>query len=159
VGIFRIALSVLPMQSTALYNRPIPQSAATTNCWRRAGVTSPAAISLSKALIAFSETARENEEIVLPEMLAVIEEQPSQSESKPVLRRRRVKHEISFRDRLLKNAQDAREQAARLPAGPARERLLLKARRSETAADIDTWVSSPGSPPPDNLDLMKKPRA
>jgi hypothetical protein len=106
-----------------------------------------------------SETAREKEEIVLAEMLAVIEEQPSQSESKPVLRRRRVKHEISFRDRLLKNAQDAREQAARLPAGPARERLLLKARRSETAADIDTWVSSPGSPPPDNLDLMKKPRA
>jgi hypothetical protein len=108
-----------------------------------------------------SEMARDNdkEEIVPPEMLAVVEEQPKQPESPPITRRLRIKHETSFKDRLLKNAQDAREQAARLPPGPVRERLLLKARRSETAAGIDTWVSSRGSLPPDNLDLMKKPRA
>ncbi|MBR1192366.1 hypothetical protein JQ609_31065 [Bradyrhizobium sp. AUGA SZCCT0169] len=75
------------------------------------------------------------------------------------MRRPRVRHEASFSDRLLKNAQDAREQAAGLPAGPARERLLLKAKQSETAAGIDTWVSSPGSHPPDNLDFLKKPKA
>jgi hypothetical protein len=92
-------------------------------------------------------------------MLAVVEEQPAQRQSKPIIRRRRVKHETSFKDRLLKSAQDAREQAARLPAGPVRERLLLKARQSETAAGIDTWASSPGSPLPDDLDLMKKPTA
>lgn len=76
-----------------------------------------------------SETARENEEIVLPEMLAVIEEQPSQSESKPVLRRRRVKHEISFRDRLLKNAQDARA------GGPATCRSRARAPASKGSAE------------------------
>lgn len=92
-----------------------------------------------------------------PEMLAVVEKELAAPESKPVIRRPRVKHEISFKDRLLKNAQDAREQAAQLPAGPVRERLLLKARQSETAAGIETWISSPGSQAPDNLDLLKKP--
>lgn len=38
-----------------------------------------------------------------------------------------------------------------------RERLLLKAKQSETAAGIETWISSPGSQAPDNLDLLKKP--
>jgi hypothetical protein len=70
----------------------------------------------------------------------------------------RGSHEASFKDRLLKSAEDAREQAARLPAGPMRERLLLKAKQSETAAGIETWISSPGSQAPDNLDLLKKPR-
>jgi hypothetical protein len=92
-----------------------------------------------------SETAhgKDNEATVPPEMLAVVEERPAQPESKPIIRRLRVKHEISFKDRLLKSAQDAREQAARLPSGPVRERLLLKARQSETAAGIDTWASPP----------------
>lgn len=90
-------------------------------------------------------------------MLAVVEQEPAATESKPIIRRPRVKHEASFKDRLLKSAEDAREQAARLPAGPMRERLLLKAKQSETAAGIETWISSPGSQAPDNLDLLKKP--
>jgi hypothetical protein len=106
-----------------------------------------------------SETARGKEATVPPEMLAVVEELPPQPDSRPIIRRRRVKHDASFKDRLLKSAQEARDQAAALPAGPLRERLLLKAQQSETAADIDTWVSSPGLPLPHNLDLTKKPRA
>ena len=106
-----------------------------------------------------SDTGRNNKDALPPEMLAVVNEAPSQPASKAIVRRPRVKHATSFKDRLLKSAQDAREQAARLPAGSAREQLLQKARQSETAADIDTWISSPGSPPPSNLDLGKKPKA
>ena len=84
-------------------------------------------------------------------------EQPASPENKPIIRRPRVHHEASFKDRLLKSAQDAREQAAGLPPGVSRDRLLQKARQSETAANIDTWISSPGSPPPDGFGLTKKP--
>ncbi len=106
------------------------------------------------------EKARsKEEEIALPEIPAILNETPAQPASRPIIRRPRVKHATSFKDRLLKSAQEAREQAARLPAGAARERLLLKARQSETAADIDTWISSPGSPPPDSLELTKKHKA
>ena len=104
-----------------------------------------------------SDTARIKDAIP-SEMLALVSDPPAQPEPKPIIRRRRVKQTISFKDRLLKSAREAREEAARLPAGAARERLLLKARQSETAANIDTWISSPGSAPPDNLGLAKKPR-
>jgi hypothetical protein len=70
-------------------------------------------------------------------------EEPPPPESKQIVRRRRVKQTVAFKDRLLRSAQDARAQAARLPAGPDRDRLLLKARQSETAANIDGWISSP----------------
>jgi hypothetical protein len=108
-----------------------------------------------------SETDRNKKEIIPPEMLAAVEEQPVIPQGQPIIRRRRIKHEASFKDRLLKSAQDAREQAARLPSGAARDRELQKARQSETAATIDTWVSSPGSRPPANFDpsSTKKPRA
>ena len=86
-------------------------------------------------------------------------EQPAAPENKPIIRRPRVHHEASFKDRLLKSAQDAREQAAWLPPGTPRDRLLQKARQSETAANIDTWISSPGSPPPDGFGLTKRPGA
>ena len=105
-----------------------------------------------------SDTAR-IKDAVPPEILAIVPEQePAQPEPKPIIRRPRVKQTISFKDRLLKSAQEAREQADRLPPGAPRERLLLKARQSETAANIDTWISLPGSAPPDNLALVKKPR-
>ena len=106
-----------------------------------------------------SETDRNNKKTIPPEMLAVVEEQPVAPEGPPIIRRRRVKHEVSFRDRLLKSAQDAREQAALLPYGAERDRLLQRARQNETAAKIDTWISSPGSRPPDRLEFAKKPRA
>ena len=92
------------------------------------------------------------------ELPLVAKEQPAQPESKPIIRRPRIKNEISFKDRLMKSAQDARERAARLPPGPASERLLLKAMQSETAADIDAWAATPGSAPPKSLDQVKKPK-
>ena len=68
-----------------------------------------------------------------------------------VIRRKRTRHEISFRERLLNSAREAREAAKLLPAGKAREQLLHRARASEAAADIDEWISSPGLRPPGNL--------
>ena len=65
-----------------------------------------------------------------------------------VIRRKRIRHEASFRERLLKSAREAREEAERLPLGKAREQLLRKARDSELAASIDEWISSPGLRPP-----------
>ncbi|WP_423877994.1 hypothetical protein [Bradyrhizobium sp.] len=91
-----------------------------------------------------------------PEIPGDVVEQLEASENKPIVRRPRVHRETSFKDRLLRSAQGAREQAARLPAGAPRDRLLQKARESETAANIDTWISSPGSPPPDGFGLGKK---
>jgi len=116
-----------------------------------------------------SDGNRNRKEIIPPEMPDVVEEQPAALEARPIVRRRRVKQEASFKDRLLKAAQDAREQAARLPSGATRERLLQKARQSETAANFDKWMStpgvsslgasSPGAPAPDSFDAPKKPRA
>jgi hypothetical protein len=97
-------------------------------------------------------------EIAPPEAPVFVEEQPMAPESRTIVRRRRVKHETSFKDRLLKNAQDAREQAAQLPFGAARDRLLQKAKQSEAAANIDTWISSSGPRLPDDSDHAKKPR-
>lgn len=93
-----------------------------------------------------------------PEMLAFVEEHRVDPESKPIIRRPRIKHEASFKDRLLKSAQGARDEAAQMPSGPARDRLLQRAQQSETAASIDAWVSSPGTPPPDNFGPVKKPK-
>lgn len=106
-----------------------------------------------------AETDRIKEKIVPPELQELIDEQPAPPEGKPIIRRPRVKHEASFQDRLLKNAQSARERAAGMPAGAVRDRLLLQARQSETAANIDAWISAPGSHPPEGLDLPKKPKA
>jgi hypothetical protein len=66
-----------------------------------------------------------------------------------VIRRRRVRHEASFEMRLLKQAQDAREAARRLPPGKRRETLLRQARASEMAVQIEKWISSPGLRPPE----------
>ena len=106
-----------------------------------------------------ADTGRIKNDVIPPEMLDIVGEPPAPPENKPIIRRRRVKHTISFKDRLLKSAQEARQRAARLPPGFERDRLLQKARQSETAADIDVWISSPGSHPPDGLGFDKKPKA
>jgi hypothetical protein len=111
-----------------------------------------------ESLERFLSDADGNKKSVLPPETAV-EPQPATPEVKRIIRRPRVKHEASFQDRLLKSAQDARGQAAKLSAGTARERLLLKAKQSESAADFDSWISSPGSRPPDDLGFMRKPKA
>ena len=53
-----------------------------------------------------------------------------------------------FKDRLIQEAEEARERAKSLPPGAARDALLKKARQAETARHIDEWLSSPGLRPP-----------
>jgi hypothetical protein len=65
-----------------------------------------------------SEADRNKKSVLPPEMLIAVEQQPAAPEVKPIILRPRVKHETSFRDRLLKTAQDAREQAAGYLQGP-----------------------------------------
>jgi hypothetical protein len=45
-------------------------------------------------------------------------------------------------------AEQARREAANLPAGKEREGLLRRARQLDTARHINEWVSSPGLKPP-----------
>jgi hypothetical protein len=57
--------------------------------------------------------------------------------------RTRVKHEISFGQRLANEAQRAREMAVTLPPGKKRDALLEKARLADLAARINGWLASP----------------
>lgn len=55
----------------------------------------------------------------------------------------------SPKDRLLQEAEQARERAEVLPPGEQRDALLKKARQADTAAHIDDWVYSSGLRPPE----------
>jgi hypothetical protein len=59
------------------------------------------------------------------------------------MKRRRFKHVLSLRDRLVEHAKAAREQAKKLSLGKEGESLLRRARQCEAASDIDAWLSSP----------------
>ncbi|WP_347710894.1 hypothetical protein [Bradyrhizobium sp. CB1650] len=59
------------------------------------------------------------------------------------MQRRRFKQVLSFQERLLKFAQDSREQAKALPPGKEKDQLLVKARQADTAAHIDDWLHLP----------------
>ena len=63
-------------------------------------------------------------------------------------KRRRVKHEKTFQERLAEEAHRFREAARALSPGIAQERLLKRARQAETAAHVDQWLKSPGLQPP-----------
>jgi hypothetical protein len=62
-------------------------------------------------------------------------------------KRRRFKHQRTLQDRLIAWAKDARAQAAVLPPGEARDRLLMKVREAETAVRLEDWANSPGLQP------------
>jgi hypothetical protein len=130
--------------------------------WRHLADSYQFVESLEKFL---ADTARQDKGGAPPELPAVATDlpaapgQPQTPDARPVIRRRRFKQVLSFKDRLVKSAQEARDLAERLPPGPERERLLQKARQSETAVGIDAWISKPGSHPPANFDLGKKPKA
>ena len=51
-------------------------------------------------------------------------------------------------DKLSEEAQRLREEARRAQHPKDRDQLLRKARQTETAAQINEWVSSPGLRPP-----------
>lgn len=65
-----------------------------------------------------------------------------------MFKRRRFKQTTTLEARLAIEARQLREDAARLPPGVERERLLRKARQNETASHISDWLRSPGLEPP-----------
>ena len=58
-------------------------------------------------------------------------------------KRRRIKHEKSFEQRLAEEAQRFREAAEVIPAGMARELLMKRVRMAEAAANMNQWLKSP----------------
>ena len=63
--------------------------------------------------------------------------------------RRRVKHTLSFEDRLKEEARQFRAEAEKLPRdSKARELLLQRVRQAENALQITDWLRSPGQQPP-----------
>jgi hypothetical protein len=62
-----------------------------------------------------------------------------------IIRRRRFKQATNLEERLAEAASRAREEAARLPGGYERERLLRKAKEDQAAADMTAWLC-PASP-------------
>jgi hypothetical protein len=67
---------------------------------------------------------------------------------KKVIRRKRVKHVLTFEERLLAAASQARDSARKLPPGTERETLLRLAHDSETALHMNRLMSSPRAAPP-----------
>jgi hypothetical protein len=49
-----------------------------------------------------------------------------------------------FQNRLEREVVNLKEEAEALPHGPEREALLRKARQTETASQVNEWLSSPG---------------
>jgi hypothetical protein len=62
--------------------------------------------------------------------------------------RRRVKHTVTFEQRLAAEAQRLKAEAGELPQGKARDDMMRKARQAETASHMNEWLSSPGLRPP-----------
>jgi hypothetical protein len=57
-------------------------------------------------------------------------------------RRTRIKHQLSFAERLAEHAKKIRERAANLPPGDARNALMEKLERTEVAIEISKALSS-----------------
>jgi hypothetical protein len=55
-----------------------------------------------------------------------------------------IKQTIPLKDRLAQLAKEARDRAEAMPPGAKREALIKAARLSETASQIQRWLSSPG---------------
>jgi hypothetical protein len=63
--------------------------------------------------------------------------------------RRRLKQTTSLTERLHEFADHARDEAALLPKGEARNALLEKVAVTERALQLQAWLNSPGLRPPD----------
>jgi hypothetical protein len=50
---------------------------------------------------------------------------------------------------LLSQAKLLRDQAAKMPPGDERDRLIAAARKSEAQANLERWANSPGLQPPE----------
>jgi hypothetical protein len=62
-------------------------------------------------------------------------------------RRNRAKQTVPFKDRLASFANDLRKEASTMVPCERRDDLLKRARRADTAVNIDDWAHSPGSRP------------
>jgi hypothetical protein len=62
---------------------------------------------------------------------------------------RRLKKAESLEARLSEHAKRLRAEAKLLPPGAARDDIIRRARRAETAATINEWLTSPGLRPPE----------
>jgi hypothetical protein len=61
------------------------------------------------------------------------------------MERPRVKHTVSFEERMAEEAERFRKAAEDQPPGStARELLLRRARQAETASHMSDWLRSPG---------------
>ena len=59
------------------------------------------------------------------------------------MERRRIKHTMSFDERLADRAKRLRDQAKTLSPGIERDELIRKARQAETASRVNEWLTSP----------------
>ncbi len=59
-------------------------------------------------------------------------------------RRRRFKQTVLFKDRLMAFARELRDEACSMPEGQGRDDMLSRARRADTAMQIDEWARPPG---------------
>ena len=65
-----------------------------------------------------------------------------------VVKRNRVKHVLTFEQRLANEAARLKETARALPDGThAKQSILKRARQTDAAAEINRWLSSPGLGP------------
>ena len=60
-------------------------------------------------------------------------------------RRNRAKQTVTFTERLLKAAADARAKADALEPGGARDELIEKAREFESQVEMNRYLQTPGS--------------
>jgi hypothetical protein len=59
-------------------------------------------------------------------------------------RRRFIKPQTSFEERLASQARRLRDEAENLPPGSERDDLIRRARQAETASHLNEWLNSPG---------------
>jgi hypothetical protein len=64
------------------------------------------------------------------------------------MQRRRFKQTQTLEERLTEEADRLRSEAKGTPTGIEREELIRRARRAETAAQMNQWLTSPGLQPP-----------
>jgi hypothetical protein len=69
--------------------------------------------------------------------------------------RRRVKHTLTFEERLTEEARRFRAEAERLPPGSKRDVLLMRVRQTEAALHMTKWLQSPGLQPPRQMTEIK----
>ena len=72
------------------------------------------------------------------------------------MERYRIKHAISFGQRLANEAQRAREMALALPPGKKRDALLEKARLADLGARINGWLVAPELAPVKSVPLRRR---